>query len=352
MNGTQERQRGILQTLGALLLAPRYGGQGRHLDPDDELPPDPTNWSAEQRDAWFSADMKVLRECVCFRGKTPRDSVLDELAEYHGESVEESYRKCIEWETLSIAEWKAADRCGPEGVQNFYDTTASWRYDLAWYAYLQVTGHAFPQSVAVARFLRAKGVGGALLDFGSGIGLNGHAFDRFGFKVTIADISSSLLDYAIWRNLRHGADGIRTINLAHERLPDGAYDVVTAFDTLVHVTDFDATAARLHGALKPGGWLIANFDTRAPDEASAWHLQDHELDLDRRLKRVGFVKRHVIAGHLGCYQRVDPNTATHGLRTLWSRATLPVEQLGSFSRRVRWPTPKRVAKVLGLSAQS
>jgi hypothetical protein len=345
MSEAREGKRGIVETLGALLLTPRQSLQGRHVDPADAPTPNPMTWGADQRDAWFSAEMATLQECICFQGKNSRDSVLAELAEYHGESVEESYCKCIEWEKLSVAEWKAADRSTVAGVQDFYDTTTSWRYDLSWYAYLQVTGHAFPQAIAVVRFLRAQGVAGKLLDFGSGTGLNGQVFDRLGFEVTIADVSKPLLDYAIWRNARHGAD-VRPINLNEEDLPTAAYDVVTAFDTLTCVTDFDATAARLHGTLKPGGWLIANFDTRARDDASAWHLHDHELKLDRRIRQTGFVKRHVIGRQLGCYQRIDPNTAAHRLRTFWDRATLPMEQVRSFSRRVRWPTPKRVTKAV------
>lgn len=337
--------------LAQKLLIRRQGAQGQHIDPDIEPTATPEHWGADQRDAWFSDEMTKLRDCVCFAGNNPRNSILAELAEYHGESVEESYQKCIDWEKLSVAEWQSADRSTPQGVLNFYDTTTSWRYDLAWYAYLQVTGHAFPQSAAVGRFLRAKGAKGRLLDFGSGTGLNGQVFDRLGFEVTIADVSRPLLEYAIWRNARHGAD-IQAINLNQQDLPQAAYDVVTAFDTLTHVTDFDATARRLHGALKPNGWLIANFDTRAAEDASAWHIQDNEPDLDRRLKKAGFVKRHVIGGFLGCYQSSDPTTAAHGLRTLRDRATLPLEQARSFSQRVRWPTPNRVAKAFRLLSAS
>lgn len=339
----QESPRGILETLAKLLLAPRPTGQGRHPDPDREPAPAPADWDADRRDAWFSDEMKSLRECVCSTGKSPRDSVLSELAEYHGEGADESYRKCIDWEAFSVAEWKSADRSTPEGVQDFYDTTTSWAYDLAWYAYMQASGHAFPQAAAVVRFLRAQGVTGKLLDFGSGIGFNGQVFDRLGFDVTIADICKPLLDYAAWRNARHGAD-VRVINLNEEELPAAAYDVATAFDTLTCVDDFDVAAGRLHGALKPRGWLIANFDTRAPDDASAWHLQDDEASLEFRLKRAGFVKLHVIGGFIGCYQSVAPNTAAHRLRTLRDRATLPLEQAGSFARRIRWPTPSRVAR--------
>ena len=350
MSETQDRAHGLLETLTKLVLVQRQGAQGQHIDPDIS-PPTPAYWRAEQTEAWFSDDMNILRECVCGSASDPRHSVLSELAEYHNETIEESYRKCIDWEALSIAEWKAADRSTPEGVQAFYDTTTSWRYDLAWYAYLQVTGHAFPQSIAVVRFLRSRGAKGKLLDFGSGTGLNGQVFARFGFDVTIADVSKPLLDYAIWRNARYGVD-VRPVNLNEEDLPAATYDVVTAFDTLTCVSDFDATAKLLHGVLKPGGWLIANFDTRAAEDASAWHIQDNELDLDRRIRRTGFVKQHVIGGFIDCYQSVDPNTAAHGLRTLCDRTTLPLEQAGLLARRVRWPTPHRMAKAFKLlSAQ-
>jgi len=346
MNGVRESPQGILDKLAHLLVVQKQGGQGEHIDPELHSPSDMSAWGEDQRSAWFSDEMKVLRDCVCFGAKGPRQSILEELAEFHRESIEDAYRKCIEWEKLSIAEWKAADRSTPQGVTDFYNTTTSWRYDLAWYAYLQVTGHSFPQGPAVVRFLRENGAaGGELLDFGSGIGLNAQVFDRFGFKVTIADISRPLLAYAIWRHARHGAD-IKVIDLNDQPLPATAFDVITAFDTLTHVTDFDATSERLHAALKPDGWLIANFDTRAPDDASAWHIQDNELDLDRRLKRAGFAKQRVIGGFLGCYQSIDPSTAVHGLRTLRDRVTLPLEQAASFSRRVRWPTPRRVVNAL------
>lgn len=334
---SHEDPRGILATLAKVLLTPRVTAQGRHPDPEAEPVPKPADWSAERQEAWFSNEMKVLRECLCFAGKNPRDSVLAELAEYHGESVAESYAKCIDWEAFSIAEWKAADRSTPEGVQDFYDTATSWRYDLAWYAYMQAMGFAFPQSAAVARFLREQGATGKLLDFGSGIGFNGQVFDRLGFEVTIADISRPLLDYAAWRNARHGASA-RAVDLNHEDLPAGAYDVATAFDSLTCVSDFDLAAGRLHRALKPGGWLIANFDTRDPGDASAWHLQDGELGLEFRLMRTGFVKPRLIGGFLGCYRKVDPATAAHRLRSLRAHAALPLAQARSFARRLRWPS--------------
>jgi 2-polyprenyl-3-methyl-5-hydroxy-6-metoxy-1,4-benzoquinol methylase len=347
---TNQQNRGYLAWIADLLIRPLKKRQGLHVDPELTPTPDPKTWVADQRDAFFDGKMQRLRECIELQASC-RSSVLAELAEFHSESVESAYNKCINWEKLSIEEWAAADRSTPAGVQDFYDTVTSWKYDLAWYAYLQTTGHAFPQAVAVLKFLEARNITGKLLDFGSGIGLNAQFFNRSSFDVTIADVSRPLLDYAAWRFQRHN-DAIKIINLNETKLPDCGFDVVTAFDVLVHVPDFNSTAGQLHRAIKPNGWLFANFDTRSPDDASAWHLHNNEFELDRRLMSSGFVKRHVIGGFLGCYQRVRPDTLIHRVRRCWGVLVAPTLTVGSLARRVRWPTPTRLRKLLALGHPS
>jgi len=338
------RDRGYLARIADLLIRPLQKRQGLHIDPELAPFPDPDTWSADQRDAFLNGNMQRLRDCIEL-GADCRSSILAELAEFHSESVESAYGKCINWEQLSIEEWAAADRSTPSGLQNFYDTLTSWKYDLAWYAYLQTTGYAFPQAVALLKFLDAQHLTGKLLDFGSGIGLNAQFFHRSSFDVTIADVSRPLLEYAAWRFERHN-DAITIVNLNEAKLPDNVFDIVTAFDVLVHVPDFDSTAAQLHRAIKPNGWLFANFDTRSPDDASAWHLHNNKFDLDRRLKRAGFVRRHVIGGFLGCYQRVEPDTLVHRVRNGWGLLVAPILTIGSLTSRIRWPTPARLRKLL------
>ena len=340
---------GYVARVADLLIRPLYKRQGSHIDPEFVPFPDPDTWVADQRDAFFNGNMKRLRDCIEL-GADCRSSILAELADFHSESVESAYNKCINWEQLSILEWAAADRSTPEGLQDFYDGVTSWKYDLAWYAYLQTTGFAFPQAVAVLKFLEARHITGRLLDFGSGIGLNAQFFNRSSFDVTIADVSRPLLEYAAWRFQRHN-DAIKVVNLNETKLPDCNFDVVTAFDVLVHVSDFDSTATQLHRTIKPNGWLVANFDTRSPDEASAWHLHNNKFDLDRRLKRVGFVKRHVIGGFLGCYQRVEQGTLIHSIRSCWGLVVAPTLTIVSLASRVRWPSPTRLRKLLALRRQ-
>jgi hypothetical protein len=60
-------------------------------------------------------------------------------------------QRCINWEAWSVEEWHARERHTPDEIADFYRTMQSWAFDLAWYAYLQTEGYAYPVSVAAAR---------------------------------------------------------------------------------------------------------------------------------------------------------------------------------------------------------
>jgi hypothetical protein len=86
--------------------------------------------------------------------------------------------------------------------------------------------------------------------------------------------------------------------------------------------------AGLHAALRPGGWLITNFDVRPPSPENAWHLYDDDLNLRSILHRAGFVP----AGRFGdpassfgeylVYSRADPAAAAQRLRVQLDRLVL------------------------------
>ncbi len=81
------------------------------------------------------------------------------------------------------------------------------------------------------------------------------------FDVSISHVLPLLLTYALSRFQRHH-DTITIIDLNGAELSQSAFNVATAFDALIHVPDFDATAKRLRTTIKPGGWLFSNFDTK------------------------------------------------------------------------------------------
>ena len=273
-------------------------------------------------------------------------SVLDDLSTYYHLSPEECKLRCLHWEEWSVREWRQGDRSTREGLQAFYDSLQSWSFDLLWYAYLQSCGYGFPSSVIAARFARHRCVGGTHLDFGSGVGVTAQLFSRLGLTSTLADVSKPLLDFACWRLARHG-DRAEPLLLSSANLPTAAYDIVTAVDTLVHVPDFDATVRDLHRAIRPGGWLLTNFDVRkqGPDE-TAWHLYDNAVMLENRVERVGFVWRAILGGVLHCYQRANPNDIAFQARALRQKTLLPFRLIGASCGRVRWPTPRRIMRVI------
>jgi SAM-dependent methyltransferase len=234
-------------------------------------------------------------------------------------------KRCLHWEDWSVEEWAAADRSTPEGIQDFYQSVQSWAFDLMWYAYLQTTGDGYPASVIAARFARDIGTGRDHLDFGSGTGTTAQLFSRLGFRTTMADISEPLLTYAAWRLERHGDQASRILLTSNE-LPADAYDVITALDTLVHVTDFDATARDLRRAIRDGGYLLANFDVRKEAHGSQWHLYHDVHDVEHRLRAAGFVRTHSFAGITNCYRAVDPTRPGFKLAIAADAAVLPVKR--------------------------
>jgi 2-polyprenyl-3-methyl-5-hydroxy-6-metoxy-1,4-benzoquinol methylase len=302
-----------------------WSSQGVHIDPA-EAPAEATGWHPDRTAAFHSPEMETYRSTLRIDDLDVRESILHELADYHGISADEALKRCLHWEDWSVEEWKSRDRSTEEGIRDFYNTVQSWTFDLMWYAYLQVTGHAFSASVAAARFAMDKAIGEDYLDFGSGTGTTAQLFSRLGFRTTMADISIPLLDYASWRLALHGDHSDR-IDLNTESLPTDAYDFITALDTLVHVPDFDETARDLRRAIRTGGYLLANFDVRKKDDhGSLWHLHNDLHVLDHRLRAAGFVRTHKLAELTCCYVAVDTTRPSFKVATALDTAALPLRR--------------------------
>ncbi|HLZ70671.1 MAG TPA: class I SAM-dependent methyltransferase [Dehalococcoidia bacterium] len=290
--------------------------QGLHPDPLDPAQPRPdrASWTPRRRRAYASEAMQQFRSGLMLESFTDvRGAVLDDLSVYFGLEPEECAQRCINWEAWSVAEWQRRSRDSSAALAEFYHSTQSWAFDLLWYAYLQAEGYAYPVSVAIAGTVPAKGAGRRHLDFGSGVGTTSQLFRRLGYETDLADISTSLLAFAKFRHRRRG-ENHRYIDLNRETLEPGRYDVITAVDTLVHVPDLPATARMLHRALKPGGVLFANFDTRPQTPENAWHLYTDDLPLRWHLHRAGFEPREQIDSCAHRYSYVPSHGPAHVLR--------------------------------------
>lgn len=287
--------------------------QGRHIDPVEQPAVDPDTWDRAHAAAFTSPEMTVFRDSLRFGSGDLRACVLDDLATYHGITPEEARLRCLSWEERSVQEWEAAGADDDGGRVAFYRTMQSWSYDLMWWAYLQAEMHAEPSSVVAVRFLQANVVGRRHLDFGSGVGVTGQLFAATGWATTLADLSSTLLGFARFRLERRGQVA-EYVDLHERALPAGAYDVITAIDTLAHVPDVFRTACELHGVLAGDGILIANFDIRSAAPETAWHLHDDDLRARYELRRAGFRQIAHIGGGLVAYRKVDDRGAARARR--------------------------------------
>lgn len=291
--------------------------QGLHLDPlDPSAPkPDPSGWSSRRRSAFASSAMALYRDALRLpKVSDLREAVLDDLGTHYGFSARECVERCLHWEEWSVQEWQEHERATADEIAAFYHSTKSWSFDLLWYAYLQAEGHAYPVSVAIANSLvRPDSRTPSHLDFGSGIGATSQLFRRLGYETSLADISTSLLEFARFRLERRGEDAIY-IDLNVRSLEPERYDIITAVDTLVHIPDLPAALEMLHRALKPGGLLFANLDTRPATPENAWHLYSDDLALRWQMHRTGFEPVEGIDHMAHQYRKVATTGLAHLIR--------------------------------------
>jgi len=289
--------------------------QGQHVDPlDPRAVRDESTWSERRRTVHAGAALQQFRGALCLDGVAGlRAALIDDLSTHFHLDAAECVRRCIDWEQWSVEEWQAHRRDSAEDLAEFYHTVQSWSFDLLWYAYLQAEGFAYPVGAAIAEASPPGGPGRRHLDFGSGIGITSQLFQQLGYESELADVSTSLLDFARFRLERRG-QSMRYIDLNVQALEPNRYDVITAVDTLFLVPDYSTAARALHTALKPGGILYANFDTRPPTPENAWHLYSDDLPLRWQLHRIGFEPEADLDGFATRYRRVEPRGLPHALR--------------------------------------
>ena len=239
------------------------------------------------------------------RNMPPTEAVLYQLADYSGRSLDEVKEIVSSTNEISKQKWSEADRSTPEGLRAFYSSVTNWVFGNISYHARQAEGRegpypAFPIQVADAlKTLKP----GHHLDFGSGVGTASLLFQRFGWTISLADVSTPLLDFARWRLSR---SNIRAdfIDLNNDKLGQSQYDLITAFNTMAHVPDVLQTVSELRAALKPGGLLIFDIDARKPAPGNEWFLYQHPYQVLRGIRSLGFSRMRPI-GAMHVYRRAE-----------------------------------------------
>jgi 2-polyprenyl-3-methyl-5-hydroxy-6-metoxy-1,4-benzoquinol methylase len=278
--------------------------------------------------------LRVWIDCITrSRPIDPHDAVVEELAEYFSLSSDEVRRRCEQWEEESVAQWHAEDRSSITQVVEFFQTQTSWIFDTMRYHAEQCKGLAVPQSVEVMHRLRSLPKGD-YLDFGAGPGSSGLFMHALGWKVSLADISTSFLEFARWRLQKHNVTAT-FYNTAETQLPTAAFDLITAFDVMVHIPQIRETLYDLHRALRLGGYLIFNIDSRPRGPTTEYHFFENHYPITRHVRGIGFQKRQRI-GDFYVYQKVfRPSLARHGM-IVWDqlRYNYYTHAVGRIVRRI------------------
>ena len=125
------------------------------------------------------------------------------------------------------------------------------------------------------------------LDFGSGVGSGALLFRSNNFEVTLADISSVLLSFCKRRFNDRGRDAT-FIDLKQSKLPDNAFDFITAMDVFEHLVDPAATVDSLDRSMKPGGYVYGRFSADDDDHDRPQHIVHDFRPVFDRFAELGF----------------------------------------------------------------
>jgi 2-polyprenyl-3-methyl-5-hydroxy-6-metoxy-1,4-benzoquinol methylase len=230
----------------------------------------------------------VWRNALLLDGEVDlRTSLLREIAEYyHIDELVEVDRRCARAVAMMQREWEEnIDPLQRASIESFYQSP-TMIYDLMdWHSLRDDTGPlAYVLGLEIARAHQV----GTCLDFGSGVGSGALLFTRAGITVTLADISTTLLDFAHWRFARRGLSA-QCLDLNQAVLPTASVDMILAMDVFEHLADPVGTAERLWQALRPGGLLFARIQV----EDAGTHPQHIVRDFDptfARMLELGFVQ--------------------------------------------------------------
>jgi SAM-dependent methyltransferase len=252
----------------------------------DKLLPDRLKelWSRVERKQLTVADVEYQQgrlldeyrvtwtEALILEGQQElRQSLLSELAAYLGcDDLTALESRCKDATRTLSGDWRRmVDPADAASIERFYDHGQGYLFELMWWHTL-VADHGPLAYVLALDFARQRQSGRRYLDFGAGVGAGGLLFARHGFRVSQADISSTLLRFSRWRVERRGLSG-EFIDLKDASLPPDAFDMITAMDVFEHLPDPVKAVDHLAIALKRGGFLFGRFAAE-PDEDRPQHI--------------------------------------------------------------------------------
>jgi 2-polyprenyl-3-methyl-5-hydroxy-6-metoxy-1,4-benzoquinol methylase len=215
-----------------------------------------------------------------------RTGLLREMAAYANTDVDEIERRCSGALADLRGEWeREVDPRQRASIERFYESATTIYELMDWHSLRDDNGPlAYVLGLEIARQRRI----GSCLDFGSGVGSGALLFAAAGIHTTLADISSTLLDFCRWRLERRGLEA-GFLDLKQVELPEAHFDMILAMDVFEHLADPVDTAERLWRALKPGGLLFARIHAEEDPDRPHHIVRDFEPTFER-MRALGLVE--------------------------------------------------------------
>jgi predicted TPR repeat methyltransferase len=186
--------------------------------------------------AWLEAgEPERVREIL-----TPLAMIRSEFAARAGEKIAQA-------ESMG-----SAPRAAPGYVRHLFDQFAS-DYDRRMLTELSYRAHLALRDLA-GLLLQPQPHALDILDLGCGTGLAGVAFQDLAHRLDGIDLSPRMIDEARARGI-YDALAVADLEVALA-LPERAYDLILAADTLVYLGDLSAVFAGVRARLKAGGFFL------------------------------------------------------------------------------------------------
>ncbi|MCM8823080.1 MAG: methyltransferase domain-containing protein [Candidatus Omnitrophica bacterium] len=197
-----------------------------------------------------------------FRDYSLSESAILELRGYFGYEREEVLYLLERSQKLLAEEWNKYfanyRKLSEETINKFYNTTQMEIFELMYWHYFKIKDGPLQYTFAldIAQRYGFKNY----LDYGSGIGTGGILFALNNFNVSLADVSSTNLEFCKYRFYKRNLKA-QLIHLltSQKQLKGKEYEIITCFDVLEHVMDPLYVLNILKNVLRDNGILIINM---------------------------------------------------------------------------------------------